>query len=168
MDSMARLTPTSFIVLGLLEEAEGTPYELTARAAESVGNFWSVPRSALYAEPDRLVSGGYLEREQEPDGLRRKTYRLTDKGRGALDAWRAAPSGNLPELRDESLLKLFFGADPRVVAGIQRDAHREKLAEYERIYQLCGDEPLGQRQTLEAGIAHEREFIRFWSELAGD
>jgi PadR family transcriptional regulator, regulatory protein AphA len=168
MDSMPRLTPTSFIVLGLLEEEEGTPYELTARAALSVGNFWSVPRSALYAEPDRLVGGGYLEREQEPDGLRRKTYRLTEKGRGALDAWRAAPSGGLPELRDESLLKLFFGADPRVIAGVQRDAHRDKLAEYERIRELCGEEPRGQLQALEAGIAHEREFIRFWSELAGD
>lgn len=168
MDGMPRLTPTSFIVLGLLEEKEGTPYELTARAAESVGNFWSVPRSALYAEPDRLVGGGYLEREQEPNGLRRKTYRLTDKGRTALEAWRAAPSGNLPELRDEALLKLFFGADPRRLAAIQRDAHRNKLAEYERIREVCGDVPRGQVQTLEAGIAHEREFIRFWSELAGD
>lgn len=168
MDGMPRLTPTSFIVLGLLEEKEGTPYELTARAAASVGNFWSVPRSALYAEPDRLVSGGYLEREQESDGLRRKTYRLTDRGRAALEAWRAAPCDNLPELRDEALLKLFFGADPRALAATQRDAHRDKLAEYERVHEICGDDPEGRLQTLEAGIAHEREFIRFWSELAGD
>ena len=42
------LTPTSFIVLGLVERSAGaTPYELKQMVAASIGNFWSVPHSQL-------------------------------------------------------------------------------------------------------------------------
>jgi PadR family transcriptional regulator AphA len=162
-----RLTPTSFIVLGLLEWGEATPYDLKSRASASIGNFWSVPHSALYAEPDRLVSGGYLTVDQEPRGLRRKRYAITDSGRAALEEWRASPSPSLPEIRDESLLKLFFDAAPSEIATAQRDAHREKLARYEeRAREDDGSPPRGPWRTLEAGIAHEREWVRYWSKLA--
>lgn len=162
-----RLTPTSFIVLGLIELGEATPYDLKTRVAASIGNFWSVPHSALYAEPDRLAAEGLLTVEQEPHGLRRKRYAITASGRKALDEWRDRPAPSLPEIRDESLLKLFFGAHPRAIAGVQRDAHREKLAAYEdRAGQDDGSEPRGPWRTLAAGIAHEREWVRFWSELA--
>ena len=162
-----RLTPTSFVVLGLLEHGEATPYELKTRVAASIGNFWSIPHSALYAEPDRLVAGGYLTREQERGGLRRKRYALTDAGRAALDEWRRAPTPSLPEIRDESLLRLFFGADPAAIAAVQLDAHRAKLAAYERrASEDTGEPPRGPWLTLRAGIAHEREWVRYWSELA--
>jgi PadR family transcriptional regulator, regulatory protein AphA len=162
-----RLTPTSFIVLGFIELGEATPYDLKARAARSIGNFWSVPHSALYAEPERLVAGGYLTVDQEPDGLRRKRYAITDSGRAALDEWRSSAAPSLPEIRDESLLKLFFEADPRVIAAAQRDAHREKLSGYEeRAREDDGSPPRGPWRTLEAGIAHEREWVRYWSKLA--
>ena len=170
MQADISLTPTSFIVLGLLERSgSATPYELKQIVARSIGNFWSVPHSQLYSEPDRLADAGYLVREQERSGLRRKRYRLTERGRAALEEWRRTPTLRLPELRDESLLKLFFDADPRTFAGAQRDAHRAKLAEYERrAEQDPGSEPRGPWLTLAAGIAHEREWVRFWSELAGD
>ena len=162
-----RLTLIFFIVLGLIGLGEATPYDLKARVAASIGNFWSVPHSALYAEPDRLAAEGLLKVEQEPHGLRRKRYTITASGREVLDEWRARPAPSLPEIRDESLLKLFFGADPRAIAGAQRDAHRQKLAAYEeRAAQDDGSEPRGPWRTLAAGIAHEREWVRYWSELA--
>ncbi len=164
------LTSTSFIVLGLIESSgNATPYELKQVVARSIGNFWSVPHSQLYSEPDRLAAAGYLTREQERSGLRRKRYRLTERGRAALGEWRRTPTRRLPELRDESLLKLFFNADPLTFAASQRDAHRAKLAEYERrAEEDTGAEPRGPWRTLAAGIGHEREWVRFWSELAGD
>ena len=162
-----RLTPTSYIVLGLLEHGEATPYHLKARVAVSVGNFWSVPHSAIYAETERLAADGYLSVEQEPDGLRRKLYAITDAGRAVLEEWRGSPAPTLPEIRDESLLRLFFGADPRAVAALQVEAHREKLAAYENQARFTGDNPpAGPWLTLQAGIAHEREWVRYWSELA--
>jgi PadR family transcriptional regulator AphA len=164
------LTPTSYIVLGLLERrAEATPYDLKQMVAASIGNFWSVPHSQLYAEPDRLSRGGYVVCEQEHGGLRRKRYALTERGRAALDEWRRAPARALPELRDESLLKLFFDADTRALAERQRDAHTAKLAEYEAIAARdTGAPPRGPWLALRSGIGHEREWVRFWSELASD
>ena len=68
-----QLTPTSYIVLGLLEAADGeaTPYDLKQAVAASVGNFWSIPHSQLYAEPERLARAGYLTEERETHGRRR-------------------------------------------------------------------------------------------------
>ena len=162
------LTPTSFIVLGLLERSgEATPYELKQMVAASIGNFWSIPHSQLYAEPDRLVRSGHAVCEQERGGLRRKRYALTDRGREALERWRGDPARALPELRDESLLKLFFDADPNTFAAQQRDAHQAKLDEYEALARRdTGAPPRGPWLALRSGIGHEREWVRFWSQLA--
>ena len=162
------LTPTSFIVLGLLERCgEGTPYDLKAMVAASVGNFWSVPHSALYAEPERLARAGYLDERRERGGRRRRLYSLADRGRRALDEWRERSTADLPELRDLALLKVFFGADPPTVAAAQLDAHRAKLAHYEALAAADdGSDPRGPWLTLEAGIRHEREWVEYWERLA--
>lgn len=164
------LTPVGYIVLGLLERCgEATPYELKQLVARSIGNFWSIPHSQLYSEPDRLTLAGLVRRKQEDQGLRRKHYTLTPAGAAALQAWRLQPSSKLPELRDESLLKLFFEADPRALAGAQRAAHAAKLEEYEA--QAATDPGTGDRgpwRALAAGIAHEREWVRFWTDLGGE
>ncbi len=163
------LTHTSFIVLGLLERlGEGTSYELKRTASASLGNFWSVPHSQLYAEPERLERAGHLSGEREDSGRRRKRYRLTERGHQALEAWRQEPdTGGQVELRDPSLLKLALGADPSVLASAQLAAHRHTLAEYEqRRAQGPGTGPRGPWHTLDAGIAHEQVWVRFWADLA--
>ena len=163
-----KLTSTSYIVLGLLAQAgEATPYDLKQVVAASVGNFWSVPHSQLYAEPERLAGAGYLVERREATGRRRRLYSLTERGREALAAWRAEPTGELPELRDPGLLKLFFGAEERALAAVRCEAHRAKLAAYEARRRLdTGEGPRGPWLALEAGIAHEREWVRFWTQLA--
>jgi PadR family transcriptional regulator AphA len=164
-----RLTPTSYIVLGLLELAgESTPYGLKQLVAGSVGHFWTLQHAQLYSEPERLAKAGHVTERRERGGRRRRLYSLTDSGRAALDAWRDDPVSERAELREPALLKLFFGADPRRLAAAQLPAHRAKLAEYEAIRDgMPGEVPDGPRQALEMGIRHEREFVRFWEELAG-
>jgi DNA-binding PadR family transcriptional regulator len=158
------LTPTAVIVLGLLERGAATPYDLKVRVAGSVGNFWSVPHSALYAEPERLAEAGLVEERREAGGRRRRTFSITEEGRRALAAWRAEPTGASAELRDPALLKLFFGADPAAMAAAQLPAHRERLARYEEI--KVHDDGSGPFLALDAGIRHEREWIAFWEGLA--
>ena len=162
--SVPRLTAVSYMVLGLIENAgEATPYQLKAFAARSVGNFWSIQHAQLYTESERLAKAGLLDEEREEGGRRRRTYRLTDAGRKALDEWRSNPAGDLGELRNPGLLQLFFGADPRPLAEAQLAAHGGKLAEYEELHARAKDWlPDGQRLALEAGIAHEREWLKFW------
>jgi PadR family transcriptional regulator, regulatory protein AphA len=164
-----RLTPTSYIVLGLLElGGESTPYGLKQLVAGSVGHFWTLQHAQLYSEPERLAKAGHVTERRERTGRRRRLYSLTDRGRAALDAWRDDPVSERAELREPALLKLFFGTDPRRLAAAQLPAHREKLAEYEAIRDGMPEEvPDGPRQALAMGIRHEREFVRFWEELAG-
>ena len=124
-----RLTPTSYIVLGLLAQAEGdegvTPYDLKTKVATGIGNLWSLQHTQLYAEPERLAKAGYLTEVREQSGRRRKLYSITPAGREALRAWLSAePADDLPEIRYTSLLKVYFGADPTPIAARQAASGR--------------------------------------------
>jgi DNA-binding PadR family transcriptional regulator len=164
--SSPRLTETSYIVLGLLEQAQpATPYDLKQLAQVSTVNFWSVPHTQLYTECARLAEAGLLSEEREETGRRRRIYRLSDGGRAALDAWRAEPATDLYELRDIATLKLFFGADPAVLARAQLESHTARLKRWEELGGQIPDALAGWRLALECGLGHEREFIRFWSQV---
>ena len=164
-----RLTPTSYIVLGLLEFAgESTPYGLKQLVAGSVGYFWTLQHAQLYTEPERLARGGYVTETREETGRRRKLYAITAKGTRALEEWRTETTSALAELREPALLKLFFGADPAAARG--GPAAREPGA----ARRVRADPRLDVRrratrpsQALELGIRVERETIAFWEELAG-
>ena len=59
------------------------------------------------------------------------------------------------------------GAEPAPLAECQLAIHEERLREYEQIAGAMTDEtPQGIRLSLEAGIGHEREWVRFWRRLA--
>ena len=164
-----RLTETSYIVLGLIEQAGcATPYDLKRVAQLTTNNFWSVPHTQLYTECARLALAGLLDESQEQTGRRRRTYRLTARGRELLAQWSNRPTSELYELRDASTLKLFFGGDPAALATSQIDAHTRQLEVYERIHASLEGAPRGQRLALECGIGHEREFIRFWSSMLAE
>lgn len=167
MASEIRLTPTSYIVLGLLEAAgEATPYDLKQMVAASLGNFWNLQHAQLYTEPERLTAAGYLSERREEGGRRRRHYKVTEKGRAAMRGWLGESTKQLTELRDLALLKVFFGADPAALASDQTEAHAAKLAEYEQILAQAGEElPVGARLSLEAGIDAERRWVGFWSNL---
>jgi DNA-binding PadR family transcriptional regulator len=167
--SETRLTPTSYVILGLVELLKtATPYDLKRGATLGVGHFWSLPHTQLYSEPARLAKAGYLEEQRERRGRRRRLYRLTPQGRDALAEWRSESTSELYELRDQGLLKLFFGADPSMLAEAQLAAHRENLRAFEQLRKEAeaADVPEGVSLTLEAGIGHAREYVRFWSRLS--
>src|SRR6266566_68209 len=167
--SSPRLSETSFIVLGLLGQiGPATPYDLKRLAQVSTVNFWSVPHTQLYGECARLAREGLLGERREQTGRRRRTYRLTERGRKALERWLSEPTAALEQVRDTATLKLFLGGDPRRLARAQLDAHTEQLKAYEELHaNFVSDAPRGWRLALESGIDHERAFIRFWSRLAG-
>jgi PadR family transcriptional regulator, regulatory protein AphA len=161
-----RLSPTSYIVLGLLdawEADEATPYDLKQRLAVSVDNFWSTPHAQIYREPERLAAAGYVTERREDTGRRRRFYAITDRGRAALEQWRHEAPDDAPELRDAGVLKLFFEADPGTVAEHQLTVHRAKLAEFEALRAAVVELlPPGQARALDFGIAFERSMIGLW------
>ena len=171
----ASLTPTSYLVLGLVGHlGRATSYELKRAVAETIGGFWSVPHSQLYAEPMRLEGLGHLVEEQEATGRRRRTFALTKSGRAALDAWLGLPTDDGTELRDVALLKLYFGGQAapgavRRVAAHAADVHRSRLHSYES---LVAEPPsradLHQLAILALAARYEAEALAFWEAVAVD
>src|SRR5262249_11804603 len=71
--SSTRLTETSYVVLGLLQQFQpATPYDLKRVAQVSTVNFWNVPHTQLYSECARLAGAGLLAEEREREGRRRR------------------------------------------------------------------------------------------------
>ena len=135
--SSERLSPTSYLVLGLLgREGPSTPYELERHVGATLGNFWSFPHTLLYSEPARLAGLGLVTETREHDGRRRRVFTITAAGLHALGAWLDQPHAEPTELRDLGLLQLFFAdlAPPtarRRLAQQQLAIHRAKLLAYE-------------------------------------
>jgi DNA-binding PadR family transcriptional regulator len=158
-----RLTGTSYAVLSLLDAGgPATPYDLKQALEVSVQNFWPVPHTTAYSEPERLARAGLLSVEQEPSGRRRKLYALTDEGRAKLAEWAADTSLSPPQLREEAALKVFAGADPVPVMRERLEWHRAKLDELLGYLEAVGTEPrmAGVRNSLLVGIGYNTAIIQ--------
>ena len=102
------LSPTSYVVLGMLGLGAKTGYDIKGIVDKSTRFFWAASYGQIYPELRRLENAGLVRGKLAPTGGRkRKTYELTDDGRRVLAQWGAAQP-RMPELRDENLLKLFF------------------------------------------------------------
>ncbi len=87
-----------------------TGYEIKQKIEISTGFFWGASYGQIYPELKRLERVGLVRATADPrGGLKRTAYRLTAAGEQALHEWLADPGGQLFELRDEALLKVFFG-----------------------------------------------------------
>jgi PadR family transcriptional regulator, regulatory protein AphA len=136
----ATLSDTEYAVLGLLTFGERSGYDLHKLAQRSVGYFWRPAKSKIYAILPRLVERGFAEsstvaQETRPD---KQLYRLTPRGRRALEDWLNSAEPPRGVARDGLLVKIFFGehADADVlrqqIEGRKRRAEQQ-LAELEAI-----------------------------------
>ena len=177
--STDRLTPTSYLVLGLLaREGPSTPYALERHVRATLGNFWSFPHTLLYTEPARLAAIDLLTETRETDGRRRRMFSLTPRGSRALSEWLERPSMAPTELRDLGLLQLFFAdltspdARRRLAEG-QLAIHRAKLAAYQEDERLeRRPRGVGERtvehwrgETLPMGLLYEGAAVAFWTRV---
>lgn len=166
-----RLSGTSYAVLGLVAAwGPCTPYDLKRAIEATVDNFWPVPHTTFYVEPARLEKAGLLAVEQEDHGRRRKLYAITPAGQKALDAWVAEPTAAPPQLRDELMLKVFLGADPRPLSDERLAWQRAKLAELEGYLEAvrAGEGTKGMERSLVAGTAYTRAVIAMMESLRGE
>ena len=173
------LTPTSYLVLGLLErEGPSTPYELKRHVAATIGHIWSFPHTLLYKEPARLAALGLLSEERELVGRRRRLFTITPAGREALRIWLGRPAQHPTELRDLALLQLFFSdlestAVTRALADEQLALHQRRFASYEAdlIRETSGTSPTLARWrgvTGRMALLYERAAVEFWGQVAAD
>ena len=103
------LNPSACLILGMLRAGVDTGYAIKRAVDQSTRFFWATSFAQVYPELARLEDQGYITGRVDAQGRRlRKTYRVTEKGKQALDDW--LRSATLPgfEFRDEGLLRLFF------------------------------------------------------------
>lgn len=100
---------TRYVLLGVLAEGPASGYEIRQWIEQAIGHFWTESFGQIYPELGRLVDEKLAEPIAEDGAAReRKRYRITKRGRHALETWlNRAPRPDLR--RSELLLKLFFG-----------------------------------------------------------
>jgi PadR family transcriptional regulator AphA len=102
---MNAVTP---VLLGLLAHKPCSGYDIKTVVDRSTRFFWAASYGQIYPELKRLEEEGLVEGEDQPNGGRsRRVYKLTPAGRDALLEWMRSDITTI-ELRDESLLRLFF------------------------------------------------------------
>ncbi len=108
-------------------------YDVKRIVDRSVRHFWAASYGQIYPELRRLEEAAWIEGDDAPRGGRsRRVYRITPEGRGALDAWLHGFETRV-ELRDESLLRLFFAdtlPDEEALGLLRgrREGYRQMLA----------------------------------------
>jgi PadR family transcriptional regulator AphA len=106
---MSSLSPTARVILGLLRIEPRSGYDIKRVTDFSTRFFWGASYGQIYPELRRLEAAGLVRTRDAPrGGVRRRVHEITADGRRVLDAWLTEPTETF-ELRDEGLLKLFFG-----------------------------------------------------------
>lgn len=126
-------TAVTWAVLGLVALAPRSGYDVKRIIDRSVRHFWAASYGQIYPELRRLEEAAWITGDDAPRGGRsRRVYRITPEGRRALDQWLRGHETRV-ELRDESLLRLFFadtlpGEDALALLEGRREGYRQMLA----------------------------------------
>jgi DNA-binding PadR family transcriptional regulator len=111
----------------MLRLGSRTGYEIKQKIEISTRFFWGASYGQIYPELKRLTKAGLVVAEADPrGGVKRTAYRLTPAGEATLHAWLTDEGHQLFEMRDEALLKIFFGdllTDEELLANVR--ARRE-------------------------------------------
>lgn len=126
---MAATNRTHFAILGFLSLGPMSGYDIKKLVAESTENFWSESFGQIYPALRRLTEAGLIEQSAAPSegGRRRHVYAINAAGSAALAVWLRQPA-ELPQVRIELMLKLFFGSRcDRATNRAQILAYREQM-----------------------------------------
>jgi PadR family transcriptional regulator, regulatory protein AphA len=171
-----------FILLGFLNYGPMTGYDLKQNLDSSTAHFWHAHHSQIYTmlremEKDQLVTSQYVEEAGQPD---RRIYFITGAGKQALDTWMNQPMTEMPAVKDEFLVRIFFSArrEPQKVIDeliMQRELHQKQLEMYRQcivpIIDSKEHEQLGLGRdaafwhaTLNMGIRYEEAYLEWIGE----
>lgn len=171
---MPRRSPnaTAASLLGFLHYGPMSGWDLAAVAETVIGDFWSLTRSQVYRELERMAAEGLVE-AGESQARNRRPYAITEHGKAAFSEWMNEEPG--PEhIRFPLLLTIAFGRrlPPerlREFVETHRAVHADRLRGYERQHAdatASGADPDPfALATLEFGLAYERAVMGWIDEL---
>ena len=157
---MSSLTPTARVILGMLKLGLGTGYEIKQVIDISTRFFWTASYGQIYPELKRLRKAGLVRAEQAPRGkVKRTVYSLTPKGEQALHDWLTDNQEVLFEIRDESLLRLFFSdqlSREEVIANLRM---QEQI--FELVLQRFRELEIGAKEGVAEGRLYPYVALRY-------
>lgn len=164
-------------ILGLLDIAPMTGYDLKKNFDASIAHFWSADQSQIYRTLTGLVESGLasvsvVEQSGKPN---RNVHTITDEGRAELDRWLRSPLEHAPS-REPFLARLFFAgrSGAEQVLALVEERRSAATAQLAVLNSMQGQEhaasDLAERlrlATLSNGIAHTQTEIDWLDALAG-
>jgi PadR family transcriptional regulator AphA len=101
-------TAVTWALLGLLGVKPMSGYDIKRAVDRTIRHFWAASYGQIYPELKRLEEAGWIAgKDADRGGRSRRVYRITAAGRRQLDGWLHGYETRI-EMRDESLLRLFF------------------------------------------------------------
>ena len=161
-----------FGLLGLLAEEPQHGYEVKHRFEAMLGQTWEVNIGQVYTTLQRLERDGLVQ-PVGPRGDRGKLqYKLSARGRQALDAWIAEPESGPQQLHEEFYVKLLVAA--RVANGglvpllrRQKRAYLQRLRDLNQLEERARQE--GRRDVarlVRGALLHAEADLKWIDELA--
>ncbi len=139
-------TAVTWAVMGLLALRARSGYDIKQAVDRTIRHFWAASYGQIYPELKRLEAARWIEGRDGSRGARsRRVYSITPEGRRQLGEWLHGTDTRI-ELRDESLLRLFFADTlPRDHAlGLlrgRREGYRQMLAYLRSLDDGTGADP---------------------------
>ena len=116
-------------ILGYLNYAPASGYELKRKFDLSVQHFWPANQSQIYRTLARLRDQGFVEMEviRQDDRPDRKEYHITETGKNELSTW-LHEMPPFTSTRSAALIQVFFGAQLNDEEALKNfEVYREKL-----------------------------------------
>lgn len=160
------ITPTAASLLGFLYEGPQTGWDLVKIAQERIGNFWSLTKSQVYSELDKLAKEELVS-VSERGSREKRTFTINSKGKILFREWiNKSPSSE--HIRFPLLLSVSFGKhiDSDVFNVILRthlERHLQQLQIYQDLYEKITSSPNTKdaQLTLSFGIEYEMMTIKW-------
>ena len=129
-------------LLALSSEGPKIGLRLREEFEERTGDVWPLNVGQVYTTLQRLERDGLIESNAEGQDGPQKDYRITDAGRGEVEAWLRTPPAAIPP-RDELVIKVLVaigvpGADLPAIL----QTHRRRLVELMQTYTRMKEDAL--------------------------
>jgi PadR family transcriptional regulator, regulatory protein AphA len=136
----------TWAVLGLIALEPRSGYDIKRIVDRTIRHFWAASYGQIYPELARLEELGWITGADASRGERsRRLFTVTAEGERALRGWLMGRETRI-ELRDESLLRLFFADVGPAELGpgllqARRQGYEQMLAHLEALDDGTGPDP---------------------------